>query len=240
MPSIPNLRRPVERGLLQAAPPPPATFVDTPAMDYAKWLDNAPNGIAAVQTPGSRLVAVVGSGAAGLSAAFELLRCGVNVMVYEATNRIGGRLFSSPSSTGDGNLFEMGAMRFSPSEAVLHHYADVFNTTGPVRVVFDPAAFPDPGQNLTYVAFQGKTYVYDKDTPESAMPPSFKVVGDSWAAFMADGFHSADGQVHVKAPDQLTKWLATPSQFSREIHEAWPWTRPGGGRACPGSRPPPT
>eukprot|EP01063_Lacrimia_lanifica_P038062 TRINITY_DN798_c0_g7_i1.p1 TRINITY_DN798_c0_g7~~TRINITY_DN798_c0_g7_i1.p1 ORF type:complete len:936 (+),score=380.25 TRINITY_DN798_c0_g7_i1:64-2871(+) len=66
---------------------------------------------------GNKKVAVIGAGASGLAAARELARAGYHVDVYEARDRLGGRLHSHrvPSDCG-GTLaqmvsYEMGAMR---------------------------------------------------------------------------------------------------------------------------------
>lgn len=42
----------------------------------------------------TRRVAIVGAGAAGLVAAYELLRIGAEPVIFEATARIGGRAYS--------------------------------------------------------------------------------------------------------------------------------------------------
>jgi tryptophan 2-monooxygenase len=222
MPVFPNLRRSAPRGTFEAAAPAtPVTFVDTPSMDYVAWLTGSGSSIAQIPNAQSCKVAVIGSGGAGLAAAYELLRCGVNVTLFEATNRVGGRLFSSPSSTGDGNVFEMGAMRFTPSEQVLHYYANVFNASGASSIVFDTGAFPDPGVNLTYIAFQGQGYVWNPNSQSNTLPPSFNVVSAGWQAFMDDGFQSHDGTISLVAPSQITTWLATPQQYGSEIRGAW-------------------
>lgn len=220
MPVVPNTRRTVPRSALEApAPPTPVTFVDTPNMNYAGWLQSASAGIASIDNPSQYSVAVVGSGGGGLAAAYELLRCGVNVTLYEATDRVGGRLFTLNS--GDGNLFEMGAMRFTPSEQVLHHYANVFNQSG-ANIVFDPDAFPDPGVNLTYIAFQSQTYIYDPDSDTNELPASYTICSDGWNAFLECGFTSADGTIVLTAPNTISAWLADPAQqYSGQVQQAW-------------------
>ncbi|HEX2189123.1 MAG TPA: NAD(P)/FAD-dependent oxidoreductase [Longimicrobiaceae bacterium] len=222
MPVFPNLRRTVPRGPFAAAPATPLTFVDAPTMDYVAWLGASGGSIAGFDgDPSARSVAVVGSGGAGLAAAYELLRCGLDVTVFEATDRIGGRLFSSPAATRDGNVFEMGAMRFTPSERVLHHYADVFTRSGASTITFDTGAFPDPGENLTYVAFQGRTYVWDPESP-GELPPSAEVTRNGWNAFVACGFASADGSIRLEAPQRITEWLATdPQGRADDVRQAW-------------------
>lgn len=226
MPVFPNLRRVVPRSELEGeAPPTPRTYVDTPTMDYRAWLDASGRALATLPGDPSRFrVAVVGSGGGGLAAAYELLRCGVDVTVFEATDRVGGRLFTLPASTGDGNVFEMGAMRFTPSEHVLHHYADVFNNSGASSVVFDTGAFPDPGVNLTYVAFQGCTYVWDPAAanPYATLPPSAQRVNAGWNALMRDGFTSRDGTIRLEAPNAITTWLSKdPAETAECVREAW-------------------
>lgn len=224
MPVIPNLRRQRPGPGLLASPAPvtPVTFVDAPTMDYVQWLTDSGSAIATFNTdPSAYGVAVVGSGGAGLAAAYELLRCGLNVTVYEATSRIGGRLFTSPSSTGDGNVFEMGAMRFTPSEQVLHWYGNLFNQMNPGSVVFDTGPFPDPGEYLTYIAFQGQTFIWDPGSSTNTLPPSFDTVSTAWDAFMTGGFRSADGTIQLVAPATITQWLADPKTNAGKVVAAW-------------------
>jgi len=223
MPVIPNLRSSRPNLLQTAAPPVPLTYVDTPDMDYVAWLgtDGAP--IAQINQADNYRVAVIGSGAGGLAAALELLRCGVQVTIFEATDRVGGRLFTSPSSSGDGNVFEMGAMRFTPSERVLHNYCNQFNASGAANIVFDTGDFPDPGGNdTTYIAFQGQTYVYVPGQGETGFPPSYAKVQAGWTAFADSGFSSADGTIELVATTTLTKLLAGESvPGAPPVVEAW-------------------
>src|SRR5882757_8817402 len=79
-------------------------------------------------------VAIIGAGAAGLVAAYELLKIGVSPVVFEANpQRIGGRAYSQPFTDSDGEpstttFAEMGAMRFPPSGKLFFHYvSDVFD-----------------------------------------------------------------------------------------------------------------
>ena len=222
MPVIPNLRRTGDNATDCPTPPTPLTYVDTPSMDYVGWLQSTGSAIASFQgDPSTFKVAVIGSGGAGLAAAYELLRCGVDVTLFEATGRIGGRLYTAPSSTMDGNVFEMGAMRFTPSEQVLHYYGDVFNASGASKIIFDTGPFPDPGENNTYIVFQGQTYPLVIGQPTDNFPPSFNVCGNGWNAFMCDGFTSADGTIKLTAPNTLTTWLADPTTNQQAIVEAW-------------------
>lgn len=53
-------------------------------------------------------VIVVGAGVAGLTAAWRLRQAGVGVKLYEAQERIGGRMFSLPNHFADGQVCELG------------------------------------------------------------------------------------------------------------------------------------
>jgi tryptophan 2-monooxygenase len=221
MPVIGNMRSSTPNSLQEQAPPVPLTFIDTPSMDYVAWLTQGP--IATIPNPSNHHVAVIGSGGGGLAAAYELLRCGLTVSVFEATGRIGGRLFASPSSTGDGNLFEMGAMRFTPSERLLHYYSNLFNATGVTAITFDDNNdFPDPGGNdLTYVAFQGQTYVHVPGQTDQGFPPSYEKVNGGWNAFVQNGFTSTDRSIQVPAMQDMTVWLTDPQANASAIQAAW-------------------
>ncbi|SMD00382.1 FAD-dependent oxidoreductase [Rhizobium sp. RU36D] len=61
--------------------------------------------------------AVIGGGAAGIKAASELRRRGAPVVLFEKSDRLGGRLLSR-TLDDDAGVAELGAGRFSPSEHV--------------------------------------------------------------------------------------------------------------------------
>jgi putrescine oxidase len=63
-----------------------------------------------------RDVVIVGAGATGLTAATALVRAGKSVIVLEARDRIGGRLWTSSI---DGQMFEIGGQWVSPDQTAL-------------------------------------------------------------------------------------------------------------------------
>lgn len=54
-------------------------------------------------------IAIVGGGIAGLMAAYQLKRAGFKASVYEARNRLGGRILSATDIVGEGLVVELGA-----------------------------------------------------------------------------------------------------------------------------------
>ena len=57
---------------------------------------------------GTERVAIVGAGLAGLHAAYRLLQAGVRAQVYEASTRVGGRMFTARSLYAQGQVAELG------------------------------------------------------------------------------------------------------------------------------------
>jgi len=71
-----------------------------------------------------RKICVVGGGIAGLTAAYELVIRGHNVVVLESLERLGGRIWTHRF---DGDLYgELGAMRIPESHGCVMHYVNKF------------------------------------------------------------------------------------------------------------------
>ncbi len=141
---------------------------DVPIASLPKLLWNTP-------------VAIIGAGAAGLVAAYELLKIGASPIIFEASpQRIGGRAYSQPFTDSDGKpsattFAEMGAMRFPPSGKLFFHYvSDVFGL--PLS-----SQFPDPGQVPTKLYYESKVI----DWPAGqAYPLCFEKIGKDWEIFI--------------------------------------------------------
>jgi monoamine oxidase len=67
-------------------------------------------------------VVIIGAGLAGLTAARELAAAGVNVIVLEARNRVGGRTYTRPAS--DGTLLDVGGQWIGPTQDHLEALAE--------------------------------------------------------------------------------------------------------------------
>lgn len=75
----------------------------------------------------STSVVVVGAGLAGLAAARELKKSGVNVTILEVSDRAGGRCHTVSSPDFDEDVFaEAGGMRFPTSHKIIMKYIDIF------------------------------------------------------------------------------------------------------------------
>ena len=68
-------------------------------------------------------VAVVGAGIAGLTCAYRLRQAGVRATVYEASRRVGGRMFTARGQLADGQLAELGAELIDSDHATMHALA---------------------------------------------------------------------------------------------------------------------
>lgn len=131
-------------------------------------------------------VAIVGAGAAGIVAAYELFRAGLNPVIFEATNRIGGRNYSLPFGGDTGKnaaIAEMGAMRVPPSCKVFSYYYEQV-----LKLKF--SAFPDPGKVLTTLYYQNQPYTWlpsgNPDDPAPPPPGPFAQIATDFGNF-ADG-----------------------------------------------------
>jgi monoamine oxidase len=84
-----------------------------------------------IPTPGSATVGVVvvGAGLAGLHAARRLDQAGVDVLVYEASTRIGGRTFTLRDNFPDGQIAEMGGELVDSNHATMHALIDELGLT---------------------------------------------------------------------------------------------------------------
>jgi monoamine oxidase len=78
-----------------------------------------------VTTPSKRRVAVIGAGLAGLHCAYRLAQSMVDVTVYEANSRVGGRIFTGRRLFSDDKLScELGGEFFESTDATLLALAD--------------------------------------------------------------------------------------------------------------------
>lgn len=94
------------------------------------------------------VVAIIGAGASGLLAGMELLRAGHYPVIFEASERIGGRLFTVREFEDPLVYAEMGSMRVPPVHRTLMHYLSLFD--------IKTRQFPNPNNVSTCYYINGK------------------------------------------------------------------------------------
>jgi monoamine oxidase len=136
--------------------------------------------------PGSERVAVVGAGIAGLHCAYRLQQSGVNVTLYEAATRVGGRMFTAKDDAYGGQLFELGGELIDSNHATLFALADEFEIKLDDRLA-DASIQPDVW------------FVAGEELAEATVVEQFSAV----APAMADAVTAADNEEDDTAFNQL-------------------------------------
>ena len=136
--------------------------------------------------PGTERVAVVGAGIAGLHCAYRLQQVGVDVTVYEASTRVGGRMFSVKDEAYDGQVIELGGELIDSNHATLFALAKEFDIKLDDRLA-DEKIQPD------------LWFIEGKELDEAAVVEQFSAV----APAMADAVAAADDEEDDTAFNEL-------------------------------------
>jgi len=98
-------------------------------------------------------VVIVGAGLAGLSAARTLTKAGIEVLVLEARDRVGGRTYSRSSS--DGTLLDLGGQWIGPTQDHLAALAEEVGAT----------TFPTYNEGKNIEVYRGERHIYEGAIP---------------------------------------------------------------------------
>ncbi|RDZ26205.1 flavin monoamine oxidase family protein [Lysobacter silvisoli] len=98
--------------------------------------------------PAGEEVVVVGAGIAGLTAAWRLRQAGVRVRVFEAQNRVGGRMLSLRGHFPDGQVIELGG------ELIDSNHSRIRALAGELDLTLDDLLDGDEGEDAWY--FDGR------------------------------------------------------------------------------------
>jgi Monoamine oxidase len=132
-------------------------------------------------------IAVIGGGVAGLAAAFELRKIGCSVTLFEATDRIGGRVYTHYFDNY--HYGDLGAMRIPPSHETTWHYINLFKLpTSPFAskninglfYIRNSRAVNDPRG----ISVMQNIYPEYKLEPDEKNTPWFKLVGRIFEKYM--------------------------------------------------------
>jgi len=145
-------------------------------------LSVARDGLGRRSGPGKKVL-VVGGGIAGLVAAHELARAGHDPVVFEAQNRVGGRIYTC-RDFAPGLYAEFGAMRIPRAHELTLAYCDAFG------LELRPFVMGNP-KGLVYVGGERMTMAEAEADPtrlpfDLAEPEHGRTAEDLWAEAIAD------------------------------------------------------
>lgn len=109
---------------------------------------------AAAKTNAIPKVAIVGGGIAGLNAAYQLKKAGIDATVYEARSRVGGRILSETGAIAAGLVTDIGAELINSDHADMLALVEEFGLTL-VNRVEDANGIPFP--KAAFI-FEGQSY----------------------------------------------------------------------------------
>lgn len=129
-------------------------------------------------------IAVVGGGVAGLTAAYRLQKAGQSVHLFEASQRLGGRMFTRQQFNADGQFVELGA------ELVDTGHKDLIRLAKELGLRVQNLLRGETGHDTFW--FDGRRY------SEKELLPAFRPLGDRIAAD-AEGLYDSEGSFTDKA-----------------------------------------
>jgi len=159
-------------------------------------------------------VIILGAGFAGLTAAYRLQRARVPFMLFEASTRLGGRVFTKNNFNKDGMFCELGA------ELVDNTHESLINLAGELSVAIeDFGSFDEKVEKAAY-EFQGNFYS-EKDLIQQVKPLCTAILRDLKAifpegkrqpvtyknTFNAKKFDDLTLEQYLDAVSDLPKWV---------------------------------
>ncbi|WP_052915713.1 flavin monoamine oxidase family protein [Mycobacterium haemophilum] len=167
-------------------------------------------------------VIVVGAGLSGLCSARELIRQGIDTLVLEARDRVGGRMVRKPVI--DGGWIDLGGQWIGPTQSGILSLAESLGVTH-----FD---HHDAGH--TVVCYNGALSTVDRDLPPTEASPAISAAEVAEANRVWHQFLALTATVNVERPwltsdaaaldaQTVSSWLATTttSPFARFCVANW-------------------
>ncbi|MBB3993410.1 tryptophan 2-monooxygenase [Sulfitobacter undariae] len=149
---------------------------------YDDWIKH-PSGLGTLpDNAHGETVAIIGAGAAGVIAGYELMKLGLRPILFES-GQFGGRLRSQPFEGVEGVIAELGGMRFPVSSTGFYHYIEMLG--------LETAPFPNPltpAAGSTVVDLLGQTH-YAQTLAD--LPALFSEVAQAYDAALEEGANFA-------------------------------------------------
>lgn len=155
--------------------------------------------------PGNERVAVVGAGIAGLHCAYRLQQSGVEVSLYEAADRVGGRMFTARDPAYDDQVFELGGELIDSNHSALMALAEELD------IALDDRLDPDIQADVWFVA--------NAEVPEATIVEQFKAVAPGMAEAVANA-EDSDSAFNELDQTALSSWLDenVPPETYAQLH----------------------
>ncbi len=153
-------------------------------------------------------VAVVGGGIAGLHCAYRLDGAGVRVTLYEASDRIGGRMYTARGMFPDGQLIELGG------ELIDTNHATLWALSAELGIELDDRFAGEPS------GFKRDVYhIGGAEVPEETIVAQFSEVAPMMAQLVDDA-ESDDALFEMVDGLSLRQWLDdnVPAAMYPELH----------------------
>lgn len=135
--------------------------------------------LAAGSGSGNPPVIIVGGGLAGLVSAYRLTQLGVPCEIYEASHRVGGRVFTRRNVDGKGMFVELGG------ELVDTNHEALIGLCQALTVPLE--RFPEPGENIEPALFVNGSDVKTEQDVIQAFQPLAKALARDLKRIFPDG-----------------------------------------------------
>lgn len=147
----------------------------------------------------SARIAIVGAGLAGLTAARELRKAGLNPDVYEGSTRIGGRCYSARGIFGDGQVAEHGGEFIDTDHKEIRDLAKEFG------LILDDVLEAIPPNTRSLYFLDGKPYDLSGATRD--WQPLYPVLQAQNAALGEFGYRGATAEARRFDSMTIAQWV---------------------------------
>ncbi|QQR72539.1 MAG: FAD-dependent oxidoreductase [Holophagales bacterium] len=159
-----------------------------------RWIGAAP------AAPAMGEVAIVGAGVAGLTAAHRLVQAGVSARIYEAQERVGGRMLSLRRAFPEGQVCELGG------ELVDTNHTALRGLCGELGLELDDFTRDDPAVSRDVWYFDGRR-IRDAEIV-AAFRPIARQIEAAWAALSGEDVTQASPNGGETVDRQsIAEWL---------------------------------